>query len=105
MSTSKVLNYDFEESKSRKIRRSQKSIVSVHTVPDICQVPSEKGIPKFEFPEEGMSPRAAYQLIHNELSLDGNPFLNLASFVNTWMEPEAEKLIMENINKNHHRCL
>jgi glutamate decarboxylase len=60
----------------------------------------EKGIPKYEFPEKGMSPRAAYQLVHDELSLDGNPFLNLASFVTTWMEPEADKLIMENINKN-----
>lgn len=60
----------------------------------------KKGIPRYEFPKEGMSPRAAYQLVHDELSLDGNPFLNLASFVNTWMEPEAEKLIMENINKN-----
>ncbi len=60
----------------------------------------ERGIPKYEFPEEGMSPRAAYQLIHDETSLDGNPFLNLASFVTTWMEPEADKLIMENINKN-----
>ena len=60
----------------------------------------EKGIPKYEFPEKGMSPRAAYQLVHDEVSLDGNPFLNLASFVTTWMEPEADKLVMENINKN-----
>jgi glutamate decarboxylase len=60
----------------------------------------EKGVPKYEFPEEGMSPRAAYQLVHDEQSLDGNPFLNLASFVNTWMEPEADKLVMENISKN-----
>jgi glutamate decarboxylase len=60
----------------------------------------EKGVPKYEFPEKGMSPRAAYQLVHDELSLDGNPFLNLASFVTTWMEPEADKLVMENINKN-----
>ncbi|AKB28570.1 Glutamate decarboxylase [Methanosarcina siciliae T4/M] len=60
----------------------------------------DKGIPKYEFPEEGMSPRAAYQLVHDEQSLDGNPFLNLASFVNTWMEPEADKLVMENISKN-----
>lgn len=60
----------------------------------------EKGVPKYEFPKKGMSPRAAYQLVHDEVSLDGNPFLNLATFVNTWMEPEADKLIMENINKN-----
>jgi glutamate decarboxylase len=31
---------------------------------------------------------AAYQLIHDELNLDGNPALNLASFVTTWMDPK-----------------
>lgn len=41
-----------------------------------------------------------YQGIHEELNLDGNPLLNLASFVTTWMEPEADKLINENIGKN-----
>lgn len=57
-------------------------------------------ISNYEFPETEMDPRIAYQLIHDEQSLDGNPFLNLASFVHTWMEPEADKLVMENINKN-----
>lgn len=33
--------------------------------------------------------------------LDGNPRLNLASFVTTWMEPECDKLIMDSINKNY----
>lgn len=33
--------------------------------------------------------------------LDGNPRLNLASFVTTWMEPECDKLMMEAINKNY----
>jgi glutamate decarboxylase len=35
------------------------------------------------------------------LDLDGNPSLNLASFVTTWMEPEADKLIMESVDKNY----
>jgi glutamate decarboxylase len=39
-------------------------------------------------------------MIHDELDLDGRPNLNLASFVHTWMEPEADRLIMENISKN-----
>ncbi len=47
-----------------------------------------------------MPANAVYQLIHDELNLDGNPDLNLATFVTTWMEPEADKLIMENIHKN-----
>jgi glutamate decarboxylase len=59
-----------------------------------------ESIPKYVMPEEGMPARAAYQLIHDELNLDGNPALNLASFVTTWMEPEADKLIMESIDKN-----
>ncbi|MCE5214317.1 MAG: glutamate decarboxylase, partial [Methanobacterium sp.] len=45
--------------------------------------------------------QAAYQLIHDELNLDGNPSLNLASFVTTWMEPEANKLMMESADKNY----
>jgi glutamate decarboxylase len=52
-------------------------------------------------PVNGMPARAAYQIIHDELNLDGNPALNLASFVTTWMEPEADKLIMESIGKNY----
>ncbi len=60
-----------------------------------------KPVPKYEMPEEGMPARAAYQIIHDELNLDGNPSLNLASFVTTWMEPEADTLIMESIGKNY----
>jgi glutamate decarboxylase len=60
-----------------------------------------KSIPKYELPEDGMPADAAYQLIHDELDLDGNPALNLASFVTTWMEPQADKLIMESIDKNY----
>ncbi|MCP8305175.1 MAG: glutamate decarboxylase [archaeon] len=57
-------------------------------------------VPKYEIPEKGMPPNAAYQIVHDEMNLDGNPSLNLASFVTTWMEPEATKLVMENISKN-----
>lgn len=57
-------------------------------------------IPKFEIPERSMPANAAYQLIHDELNMDANPSLNLASFVTTWMEPEAQKLITENLHKN-----
>ena len=49
---------------------------------------------------QGISAKDAYQLIHDELSLDGNPLLNLASFVHTWMPKEADQLMMENITKN-----
>jgi glutamate decarboxylase len=57
-------------------------------------------IPEFEFPEDGMAARAAYEMIHEELNLDGIPELNLATFVTTYMEPEAKMLFMENAHKN-----
>ncbi len=47
-----------------------------------------------------MLPDTAYQLIHDELMLDGNARLNLATFVTTWMEPEAERLMVESFDKN-----
>ncbi len=57
-------------------------------------------IPKYQIPKEGMSADAAYQLVHDELNLDGNPALNLASFVTSWMEPQADKLAIETLDKN-----
>lgn len=57
-------------------------------------------IPAHAIPEGSMPARAAYQLIHDELNLDGNPALNLASFVTTWMEPEAQQLATETLNRN-----
>ncbi len=58
-------------------------------------------VPRYTIPEKSMDARAAYQIIHDEMNLDGNPSLNLASFVSTWMEPEAEQLIIESLNKNY----
>jgi len=45
-------------------------------------------------------PDVAYQLVHDELLLDGNARLNLATFVTTWMEPQAERLMAECVDKN-----
>ena len=42
----------------------------------------------------------AYQLIHDELLLDGSARLNLATFVTTWMEPQAGQLMAECVDKN-----
>ncbi|HJO95523.1 MAG TPA: glutamate decarboxylase [Victivallales bacterium] len=48
----------------------------------------------------GVPSKIAYQLIKDELVLEGNPYTNLASFVTTWMEEEADELIRQTINKN-----
>lgn len=52
-------------------------------------------------PENSIPKEVAYQIIHDELQLDGNPRLNLASFVTTWMEPECDKLMIESMSKNY----
>lgn len=57
-------------------------------------------IPRLRLADKGMPPRTAYQIIHDELMLDGNARLNLATFVTTWMEPEAELLMAECASKN-----
>src|ERR1035438_3020432 len=57
-------------------------------------------IPRYRLPERGVLPRTALQLVRDELILDGNARLNLATFVTTWMEPEAEQLMAECSPKN-----
>ncbi|KAK6127443.1 hypothetical protein DH2020_038832 [Rehmannia glutinosa] len=73
--------------------------VSVHSTFGSRYVTSS--LPKFKMPENSIPKEAAFQIINDELMLDGNPRLNLASFVTTWMEPECDKLIMAAINKNY----
>lgn len=46
-----------------------------------------------------MDPRMAARFVRDELLMDGNPSTNLASFVTTYMEPEAEQLMMDNMSK------
>ena len=57
-------------------------------------------IPRHRLPEGELPPDVAYQIIHDELMLDGNARMNLATFVTTWMEPQAERLMAECFDKN-----
>lgn len=56
--------------------------------------------PRHRLPDDPMPPMTAYQLVHDELMLDGNSRLNLATFVTTWMEPQAGVLMAECSDKN-----
>ena len=55
---------------------------------------------KFTIPDGMSLPETAYQIVHDEAMLDGNARLNLATFVSTWMDPEANKLYAETYDKN-----
>ena len=43
---------------------------------------------------------AAYRLVSDELILDGNSRQNLATFCQTWLEPEVRDLMRETLDKN-----
>ncbi|WP_328713151.1 glutamate decarboxylase [Nocardia salmonicida] len=57
-------------------------------------------VPALRMPADSMDPDVAYRFIHDELMLDGSSRLNLATFVSTWMDPQAEKLMAETFDKN-----
>ena len=54
-----------------------------------------------KIPEIGVIPRAAYNMVASEMELDGDPNKNLATFVTTWMEPEARQVIQDSLHKNY----
>src|SRR5690348_15990403 len=57
-------------------------------------------VPRFALPVVGLDPDLAYQVVHDELMLDGNARLNLATFVTTWAEPQAHRLMADSFDKN-----
>ena len=57
-------------------------------------------IPKNRMPDNESTANDVYRIIHEELMLDGSSRLNMATFVSTWMEPEAERLMAETFDKN-----
>ncbi|KAL4883839.1 pyridoxal phosphate-dependent transferase [Aspergillus karnatakaensis] len=57
-------------------------------------------LPHYVMNQRGMPADVAYRLISDELSLDGNPLLNMASFVTTYMEQQAQDLMADAISKN-----
>jgi len=76
--------------------RSDSPDVAVN--PMFTRIPVQ--IPKHSFPARGIDPDIAYQIVHDELMLDGNARLNLATFVTTWMDRQATKLMDETFDKN-----
>lgn len=57
-------------------------------------------LPKSDFPEREEDPRRVYSAVRDELMLDGNARQNLATFCQTWEEPEIHDLMDLCIDKN-----
>jgi glutamate decarboxylase len=57
-------------------------------------------VPRDRIAEEPMLPQTAYQIVLDEVMLDGNARFNLATFVTTWMDEEADRLYAATFDKN-----
>ena len=57
-------------------------------------------VPKDRLPDGEMLPQTAYQIVMDEVMLDGNARFNLATFVTTWMDEEADRLYAATVDKN-----
>jgi glutamate decarboxylase len=60
-----------------------------------------RGAPDSAIPDEPMTAVAAMRLVEEELAVEGIPERNLATFVTTWMEPEARVVIDSNLHRNY----
>ena len=68
---------------------------------EVFGAPASAGaLPKYKFPATEQPARDIYQLVHDELMLDGNARQNLATFCQTWEEPEVHQLMNECLDKN-----
>jgi len=89
------------EGEDTKVKREEIPPMPEYLLPQYALRQITKSIPRNKLPTESLPARAAYQLIADELKLDCNPLLNLASFVTTWMEQEAVQLFQETAGVNY----
>jgi len=75
-------------------------LAAQHETPYSSKYNATISLPKHRIPHDGAPADAVHQMLKDELDLDGRPNLNLASFVGTYMEKEAEQLMIENLSKN-----
>ncbi|KAK4151456.1 glutamate decarboxylase [Chaetomidium leptoderma] len=71
-----------------------------HLTPFSHPYASQRDIPRYQIPADGAPGDTVYEMLKDELDLDGRPNLNLASFVDTYLEDNAQKLMAENMGKN-----
>lgn len=57
-------------------------------------------LPSYKLGQDSVEPRVAYQMIKDDLLDEGKARLNLATFCQTYMEPEAVKLMSETLDRN-----
>jgi glutamate decarboxylase len=83
-----------------KVENLKQRLIHAEAAPIFARAGAAGDLPHGIMPEDPMRSDTAAQLIFDELMLDGNARLNLATFVTTWMEPEARTLMMDTLDKN-----
>ncbi|HEY1926159.1 MAG TPA: glutamate decarboxylase [Caulobacteraceae bacterium] len=73
---------------------------SAEAYDDIYAVASARSLPKYRLPNDPTDPASVYNLIRDELLLDGNSRQNLATFCTTWAEPQVRDLLADAFDKN-----
>jgi glutamate decarboxylase len=58
------------------------------------------GAPKEGFPTAELDPAVAYELVRDELLLDGVARANLATFCTTWVDDQAQRLMAGSLTRN-----
>jgi glutamate decarboxylase len=71
------------------------SLIPIYATKDLTFV-----APRDKFPDYAHAAENAYAFVHDELMLDGNSRMNLATFCQTWSEPEVHRLMDECMDKN-----
>ncbi|MEV7284475.1 glutamate decarboxylase [Streptomyces sp. NPDC093252] len=77
---------------------STDQVVSVN--PLFARPGETRAVERYRIPVDSMLPETAYEIVHDEIMLDGNARLNLATFVGTWMDEYATRLYTEAFDKN-----
>ena len=83
-----------------RIASEQNSEAALELAPVFTRPGEATVLPKFKMPDGMMASDTAYQIVHDSAMLDGNSRLNLATFVSTWMDENAQKLHLEAADKN-----
>nr|AID16351.1 glutamate decarboxylase [Lactiplantibacillus plantarum] len=63
-------------------------------------VSEQHDLPKYKLAKHSLAPREADRLVRDQLLDEGNSRLNLATFCQTYMEPEAVELMKDTLDKN-----
>jgi glutamate decarboxylase len=77
-----------------------RQIEKLYLTPTFARFGETTAVAAHKLPEMGHAPEVAYQVVHDELMLDGNARQNLATFVGTLMDDQADRLFAQTYDKN-----